>query len=317
MTHNLSKDHRVLEIMLIILVLGFTCLCWRMGEYKVIVLNLFYLPIVLSGYYLGRSSAGTLALFSVLGVGIITTLAPAGFAAFSTPTMLYLALTVWAAALGLTALLVGTLCDERAARVNELHEAYSGMVEVLAKYLQSGNTKIKSSSIHTAELSQMVAKEMKLSQQEIDDIRIAVLLYDLGGVEITTRLIRKAVSTLEANPEALAKHTFLGMELVHSLGSVLHSVVPLLVDQDEDIQGQLTMDTEPIPHHMPIGAQIIRVVRAYKVLAAGDSCIRETSPAMEIEKLRNDTDHRYNQDALNALERVLCRSNAQLVSVPA
>jgi response regulator RpfG family c-di-GMP phosphodiesterase len=227
--------------------------------------------------------------------------------------MVYLALTVWAAALGLTALLVGTLCDERAARVNELHEAYFGIVEVLSKYLQSGNTKVKSSSIRTAELGQMVAKEMKLPQEEIDDIRIAVLLYDLGGVEITTRLIRKAVSTLEANPDALAKHTFLGMELVHSLGSVLHSVVPLLVDQDEDLQGHLTMDTEPMLQHAPIGAQIIRLVRAYEVLATEDSRGTGISPEKAIKELRNDIDHNYNQEALNALERVLGRSGAQLV----
>ena len=46
---------------------------------------------------------------------VVTTLDATGFAAYSSPIMVGLAVTVWAAVLGLTALLVGTLFDARAA----------------------------------------------------------------------------------------------------------------------------------------------------------------------------------------------------------
>ena len=101
-----NRDRRILEIMLIVVAMGMTFLLYRMGGYKMVILNLFYLPIVLSGYYLGRTSAGVLALLSVLAVTITATLDTTGFAAYRTPVMIGLALTVWGATLGLTAILV-------------------------------------------------------------------------------------------------------------------------------------------------------------------------------------------------------------------
>ena len=42
-------------------------------------------------------------------------------------------LIVWAAVMGLNALFVGTLSDERSRKIDELHDAYLGVVEVLAQ----------------------------------------------------------------------------------------------------------------------------------------------------------------------------------------
>jgi len=305
MTVQTSKDRRILDAMLAVLVVGMSCLFLQMGGHKIIVLNLFYLPIVLSGYYLGRLNAGVLALFSVLAVTIITTLDAAGFAAYSTPTMVFLALTVWGATLGLTAILVGTLCDERARKLEELHEAYVGIVEVLSKYLQSSDETATGPSSHVAELSQRVSARMKLSQEEIDDIRVAVLLCDLGNVEITTRLVSKAVSALEANPKAVGKHTFLGMELVHSLSSVIHGVLPLLVNQDHAARDGLMVEDDFKTVGMPLGAEIIRAVRAYDVFVGGQFAIPGVSPREAIEELRKDTDNHYDPNVLSALEQVV------------
>src|SRR5262245_28129535 len=127
MSKRLTKDRHVFEIMLLIVVVGMAWLTYRMGNFKIVVLNLFFLPIVLSGYYRGRSVAGALALFSAISVAIATGMDFTAFASFSTPVMIALALTVWAGVLGLTAILVGTLCDERAVALEELHQAYVGV----------------------------------------------------------------------------------------------------------------------------------------------------------------------------------------------
>lgn len=251
MDGKLTKDKRVFEIMLILLILGTAVLFTQMGSHKMVVLNLFYVPIILGGYFIGRMSAGVLAVLCVLSVTIATTLTPSGFAAFDTPLMVGLALTVWGAVLGLTAILVGTLCDERAATVRELHRAYVGVVEVLSKYLQGGNPRVKARSVRIAELSQMVAEELGLSQKRVDDVRVAALLHELGNVEITTQIISKAFDTLEAG---LPRHTFLGTELVHSLGSVLEGALPLLANQDDAVRDYLTSEDPSKPGEMPIGA---------------------------------------------------------------
>lgn len=309
MTTLPRKERRILEIMLMVVTVGMTFLLYRMAGYKIVVLNLFYLPIVLSGYFLGRTSAGLLALFSVLLATIATTLsAGSGMAAFNTPIMIGLALTVWGASLGLTAILVGTLCDERAKTVEELHAAYVGVVEVLSKYLQSANPKVKARSIRIAELSQAVAEEMKLPRKQVDDIRVGALLYDLGNVEITTQLLSKAVGTLEANPSKTSSYTFSGMELVHSLGSVLRGAVPLLLNQDDAARECFLSTNTELSDEIPIGARVIRAVRAYESLLAGDGPEGCNSPDAAIQELRKDIAAAHDQDVLDALERAVSRA---------
>lgn len=221
-----GKDRRIFEIMLIVVVLGMTMLFSIMNQDGLLALNLFFLPVLLCGYFLGRSSAGVLALLCVLSVTIATAWLMPRFGGYETHVSIGLALTIWAGVLGLTAILMGTLCDERTRTVNELQTAYVGVVEVLFKYLQSSDPGTKARSIRISELCQVVAREMKLSRKQIDDIRVAALLRDLESVEITTQMVSKAVNTLEQNAARANKHTFLGTDLVHSLGSVIESTCP-------------------------------------------------------------------------------------------
>jgi hypothetical protein len=309
MNAKLAKERNIFEVMLIVVTLGMTYLVYQLGGYKLVALNLFFLPIVLSGYYLGRTSAGVLALFCTLSVTIATTMDPSGFAAYTHPVMMGLALTVWASVLGLTAILVGTLCDERAMKVDELHEAYVGVVEVLAKYLQSGNPKVKARAIRIAELCQMVAEDLKLSRKQVDDIRVGALLFDLGSVEITTKVLSKAVDTLESDPHRGGKHTFLGADLVHSLGTVLHGAVPLVVNQHDPAKDVLAMDDESqAGAEVPVGARIIRAVRAFDAVSYADAGEIKNSPERAILELRRNKEH--DQEVLNALERTCKRMSA-------
>ncbi len=305
MDGKLTKDRHVFEIMVLLVILGMTALFTRMGPHKMVALNLYFVPIILSGYFLGRMSAGVLALFCALAVTIATTLVPTGFAAYDTPIMVGLVLTIWAAVLGLSALLVGTLCDQRAATVSELHKAYVGVVEVLSRYLQGANPRTKARSERIAELSQHVARELKLSQKETDDVRVAALLHDLGNVEITTQIISRAFDTLESSP---ARHKFLGTELVQSLGSVLEGALPLLLNQDDAARDYLTNEDGFKSGEAPLGARIIRAVRQYDDLAAGVP--GKTADAIEpaLKKLRTDPSGSYDSYVIDALERVVRKS---------
>jgi hypothetical protein len=304
------KDRRAFEIMLIVVVLATTVLLTRMGVHRTVVLNLFYLPIVLTGYYLGRYSAGTLAFFAILCVTIATALDSTGLAAtYASPVMIGLVLTVWAAVLGLTALLTGTLCDERAATVKELHEAYVGVVEVVSKYLQGSESKGIRRSTRVAEICERVAREMSLSPKQGDDIRVSVLLHDLTDVEVTTRVLKKAIRVLESETSGAKKSTFRGADLIHSLGSVLRDAAPLMLNQDDRIHDCLSGEGESGPVDIPLGAKIIRAVRAYDALiTSGEPGQTKLTPIKALNRLRQDAHNPCDAAVLDAIERVACTS---------
>lgn len=300
-----TKKHRLaFEVMLMVVVISMAGLFLRLGQHGMVGLNLFFLPVILSGYFLGRSAAGVLALLSAISVTIAASFIGANFSGFNSPLMVGLGLAIWAAVLGLVALLMGTLCDERMRSVKELQKAYVGVVEVLSKYLQSANPRVKDRSTRVAELSQQIAIELKLARRQIDDIRVAALLHDLESVEITTQIANRAVNSLE---NSTRRHTFLGTDLVHSLGHVLEGALPLLVSQDELLKHCLE-PLEKSPGVAPIGAQVIAMARSYDDLMNGNAMGATLTPRQAIAELRKDPWIK-NDTILAALERVTVRSN--------
>ena len=143
------------------------------------------------------------------------------FSTYASPLAIGLSVTLWGAVLCLTALLVGTLSDERSGQAIELHDAYVGVVEVVAGYLQGGSTQLNALTNRVVSLSQRIALEMKLSARSIDDIRVAALMQSFSKIEVTTKLISKAVHSLEV--KGSNDFSFHGTDLACSLGSVLRA----------------------------------------------------------------------------------------------
>jgi HD-GYP domain-containing protein (c-di-GMP phosphodiesterase class II) len=147
---------------------------------------------------------------------------------------------------------------------------------------------------------------MKLSPREVDDIRVAALMHDMENIEITARVIRKAMGEIETEQFKGCQHTFHGTDLVHSLGSVLNGAFPLLLDQSNFLEHGHYAD-EAVPHaaEKPLGAKIIRTVRAYDALVEDEWGPQAASCDDVIEELRRDTEADHDPAVLDALKRAL------------
>lgn len=296
---NDARNERMLEVTLVFSTLGLACLLYSTSGLKLMVLNLFFLPIVLAGFYLGRYRAGVLALLAVVSASIVVVSDLSDFIGFTNPLTIAIALMLWGATLGLTSLLVGTLCDERDTKALEAHEAHVGVVEVLAKYLQSANPVLQDRALRVAQISENVARKMRLASKEIDDIRVAALLMDIENIEITARVIRKAVDELE-DGFTLEPRTFNGTELVQSLGATLKGAFPLLLSQGA------TDAAAYDPASTPFGARIIRTVRAYvQLMGSPWHGAQQLRPHEAIDELRCDVEADYHPAVLHALEEVV------------
>ena len=285
------SQERTLELLLILSTLGIAGLLHSLNVGKFTVLNLFFLPIVIAGFFLGRYRAGVLALLSVVIAGVIVSQDIPAFGAAMPPVLVAMAMTVWAAILGLTSLLVGTLSDDRGRKAVEAHEAHVGVVEVLSRYLQTINPTLESRAQRVSQLSEQVATRMRLSAREIDNIRVAALLMDMENVEITARVIRRAVG--EVGVDALEQRTVAGPDLVKSLGTVLQGAIPLLAPQ-EGIPPIRQADA-------PSGAKIISAVRAYLRMIDDpwDDGSRTTAEIMR--ELKDDDEAQHHPAVLSAL----------------
>ena len=307
MSHKTPEQHKFLEIALIVICVALCCLVYRMGDFRMVVLNLFYLPVGLSAFFLGRYRAGILALLCMVCVSIVIALSLDTVAVYTSPLTVGLALTIWGAVLGINAILVGTLSDDSARKIEELHDAYLGVVEVLVQYLNSADPKVKDRTTKVSELSQRVAARMRLSDTEIDNIRVAALLQDIESLEVTARVIRKAVGDIiHDGRKSHLEHTFNGRDLVQSLGSVLTGALPLLVDRGDCLHSDETEDGVRLSAEPVLGAAILHTVRTYlKLLSQNPATV---SPRQAINALKNDVECEHHPAVLYALEQTVLHS---------
>lgn len=273
MFEQLKKPNFYLEITLILVVAALGCLLSKMHG-LMIILSFFFLPVVLSGFFLGRYHAAMMALWcftvALLALGV-TDFASVGF----------LEIAVWGAVLGLTALLVGILGEERNKKMNDLREAYLGVAEVLAIHIQSGDPDLKARAVRVAELARKIAEELQLPQQEREDIRVAALLPGPENVE-ATKAIRRALDTLKAEVAKPGRDKSKSFDLPEALGPVLNSNLSPLVER------------------------VIRTARAFDGLTECDLGGPPLSTAEAVKELETSTRDGGEQDeVLNALRYVV------------
>lgn len=315
-------SERSIELSLFSICIFLTALLYFVVGFKMVVLNLFYLPVVLAAFYLGRHRAGILALLCVVFASVVAVLDLEAFAATTSPLVIGLSLTVWGAVMGLNAIFVGTLSDERSQKLVELHDAYLGVVEVLSRYLKSADPALKDRSKRISAISQEVARQMKLSDREVDDVRVAALLQDIDNIEITAKVIHRAVGDLSKAPAD--EHTFHGSDLIHSLGSVLTGALPLIMNHTDSLVNSFSSDPEEEGAvETPFGARIIETVTRYDALVY---CGSPVTPEEAIKVLRSDLDTEHHPAVVHALEQlaqtpelltdVACAATDQTAGVP-
>ncbi|MBX3395973.1 MAG: HD domain-containing protein [Phycisphaerae bacterium] len=295
------------ELLLITAVLGATIVAHRMFNATNVIAHFFYLPVIIAAHYFGRSLACTTALLSVLCVSAFMFVDPQHYmTAVETPRMLLLTTIAWAAFLGLNALLMGTLSNQRGRAIRELKEAHIGIIEILSKYLNAADQYTKSHSMRVAELAESIAEEMRLPQSTIENIRVGALLHDIGKVEISTRLIQKAAA-LEAEERAeVDSHTVRGADLVGSLGSILDGAVPIIRHHHDHWSGASKIEGLH-GDAIPIGARVVAVADAYDAIVTDRPYRRGRTPQEACAILREAAGVQFDPNVVKAFERVVSR----------
>ena len=302
-----SLSDRWFELLLITVVLAVTLVAHHLLNVAPVIVHFFYLPVIIAAYYFGRNLACLTALFSVLSVAIFVLSDPDRYMmSVSTPMVLTLTLCVWAGFLGLNAILVGTLCDQRVVQVRELRQAHMGIIEILSKYLQAADQYTKSHSMRVADLSEAIGVELGLKPLEVENIRVGALLHDIGKVEISTRLIQKAAGLDESERMEMASHTVRGAELVGSLGSILEGAVPVVLHH-HDHYSESSKSEGCHGDDIPIGARVVAVADAYDAIVTDRPYRRGRTPQEARAIIHEASGTQFDPDVVTAFERVLDR----------
>jgi putative nucleotidyltransferase with HDIG domain len=207
----------------------------------------------------------------------------------------------WGGFLILSGYTVGYLYEEKQRQLEDLKEAYVGVLEILSKLIESVDRYTEGHSVRVSSLAMDIAIAMGLPREEVENVRVAGLLHDIGKFELTTDLIRKAANLSHDEREELSKQSDLGARIVSRIGPVLNQAVPIIMAHHEFyIQGTHATDSAQIP----VGARIVAVADAYDAIITDRPYRRGRPPWQAIEEIRKGAGTQFDPMVVEAFERV-------------
>ncbi len=264
------------EASLIILILiGILAIAFLV-HYKFSFLNFFFLPVILSGYFLGQTRAVLTAIFCILLVILyllffhLLSSTGQGFSLDETINLI-----TWGGFLILTAAIIGTVSEQREMRIRNLRRSYVGALEILLKYMEVADD-VKPRSLRVAFLAGKMAEAAGLEKRDIENIKSAALLYEAGDLQSSLPFFHEVVDFM-ASGKDFSQDQLGDREnvMLKSTASLLKEIEPLLYNyflhyvQEAHI---LDKDVEAIP----VGSSLIALADIYDRLSNNVPLIQES-----------------------------------------
>ena len=245
------------------------------------VLGFYTLPTVLSAYMYGRRHATLTAVFSVLLVILIQWFNPQMFTeslSAASNGNEWLEVSVWGGTLVLTGYFMGTLYDHRNAQLEELTESYKGILVILRHFI----SKDKYTENHCYRVSVYAAKlaaRLGLTSVQVEDVRAAALLHDIGKLDVSRQILHKAARLTDKEFTEMKGHVEKGIGMLEPVGGTLRRVLPIILGHHDKFDG-----SGYHPQHgeeIPIEARIISVADVFDSLSS-DRPYRKAMPPHEV-----------------------------------
>jgi putative nucleotidyltransferase with HDIG domain len=293
------------ERILVLSIVGIIILITYSIEFKLVFLNIFYLPIIIAGYFLGKRMAVFTALFSIAIVVLFIILKSDSFL-IAEIGELYLGIYIltWGSFLILTSAALGFLYDENKKRIKDLQDAYIGVLEIMSKYLESADRYTQGHSVRVAKMSQEVAIAMNLPRPFVETVKAGALLHDIGKTEVSMDIVNKAANLSSNEKGLMSSHTQKGAELLSLVGGVLKDAVPIVLahhqyyfDPNKHASGE--------EGHVPLGAAIIAVADAYDAMITDRPYRKGRQPWEAYEEIERESGRQFHPDVVKAFKRVL------------
>ena len=294
------------EAILIITILLSTFLGTYFFDDPSIVLNFYYLPVLLASYFLGRRMGLLTAIMAILLVLFCALLFPSRFISQNMLLQDISRILSWGGFLILASVMVGSLYEMKERRLLDLRDAYVGIVEILSKYLESTDKYTKGHSVRVAELAMEVAIAMDLHRNDVENIRVAGLLHDIGKIEISGEILRKAANLTTEEREQINEHAEKGGRILSVVGSVLKEVVPIVMAHHKYFSSYNNgKEINSKEAQIPLGARILAVADSFDAMTTDRPYRKGMPPWQAREEITVNSGKQFDPQVVEAFKHVI------------
>lgn len=184
----------------------------------------------------------------------------------------------------------------------EVQDLTVGVLSVLARLQDERFPWLKGNSERVSALAAEMATHLGLEPEDVQDIKVAGLLHDIGMVSMPDEIMNKPGPLSGPEYELIKEHPRIGAELLAPL-RILSRASEYVLFHHERINGSGYPDGLTGPE-TPLGAQIIGVAESFTTLTESRPFRPSVTPEEAIETLRMSEGVWFDSDLLDALASV-------------
>lgn len=275
---NLKNIYKVdKELTIVFLLVAITGIIFFFVANQRAFLNFFYLPVLYGAYCFGKRYATHSALFAIIMVSMVAYFYPYTFS-FHEGGALYrwLDIATWGGFLLVTGYYMGLLYEKKEETNRELRKTYIGIIEMLSLLIDSVDKQTQSHSYRVSMISEIMARQMGLPESEVENIRIAALLHDIGKVGVSAEMLKGAGKLSPEDLTEMKKHPRIGADVLGAAGGRVLEILPLILNHHEKYDG--SGYNAMLGKDIPAGARIIAVADVYDALTSDRPYRKALSP---------------------------------------
>lgn len=173
------------------------------------------------------------------------------------------------------------------------------VADALLQVLNEQDKGMNAHGDHVAELSAEVAEALHQPELEVQRIRLAATLHDIGKTAIPESVLNKPGPLDEQEWAFIHRHTLVGERIVHA-APALAGTAPLIRSSHERLDGSGYPDGLR-GEQIPLGARIIAVCDAYDAMTTDRSYRSAGTVDAAVEELRRCAGSQFDPDVVDAL----------------
>ena len=140
----------------------------------------------------------------------------------------------------------------------------------------------------------LVGKDLINAKTEVDKLKIAMLLYDIGNTMMPKDIMKKAAPLNNKEKEAIQKHPVVGArEILQPIDSV-SNIIPIIEDHHENWDGS-GYPNQKKGDEIPVTSQIILIVDAYFALTEHRPYRAKLSPLEALIEIKKETGKKWSE----------------------
>ncbi|MGC2331701.1 MAG: HD domain-containing phosphohydrolase [Candidatus Acidiferrales bacterium] len=207
--------------------------------------------------------------------------------------------------------------DQLKAAAEQNRELFLGSIRMLAAAIDEKDPYTRGHSGRVAKYSIIIGDGLGLSAEDLDRLRIAALLHDVGKIGVDDRVLKKPGKLTDEEFELMKQHTVKGANIMRPV-SQLKDMLPGIELHHERLDGQgypYGLQGEQIP----IMARIIAVADTFDAITTNRPYQSAMDLEYALERIRSLAVSRFDPKVVEALESAIhagrLRLTASLVEV--